>query len=384
MQHEFWSTYTFLPSSDATQRQTMDYLLGVDGPSRQLQHLSAVQDPAARIDLLTQAVQTSQKEYARAGSRREPGGLWHLYNSGQFNTYLRSRIAAFVEPLGLLPELPDLRPLPRYSFALHFTFTLSQPYLSKDDTEFYIVDNPVKKEWVFKVPYVAPSQWKGTLRSGLTLHLVDNPPSSDQQWIEKRLQLARLFGNEKEVGLEDKSCEAYLDTQRPALAQAYRQRLHDAYTSTGFLSGRLYFYPTYFDRISLELINPHDRNSGAGQQPIYFEAVPPETSGTFTLLYVPFDRIGETADTIRQQVVSDLECVAEGINDMMTIYGFGAKTSSGFGLAEEDIEGELIFKDSDTSDPASPVSHDVFGSIEDMTKKARGVTVLAGRGQTHG
>ena len=57
--------------------------------------------------------------------------------------------------------------------------------------------------------------------------------------------------------------------------------------SEEFSRGSLYFFPTYFDRIGLEVINPHPRDTGAGKQPIYFECVPPGTEGVFTILYVP-------------------------------------------------------------------------------------------------
>jgi CRISPR-associated protein Cmr2 len=55
------------------------------------------------------------------------------------------------------------------------------------------------------------------------------------------------------------------------------------------------------------------------------------------LLYVP---IGATVDT--QQSASDLVTVIKGIQAMLTTYGFGAKTSSGFGIAADDlVDGEI-------------------------------------------
>jgi CRISPR-associated protein Cmr2 len=100
-----------------------------------------------------------------------------------------------------------------------------------------------------------------------------------------------------------------------------------------FSAGRLHFYPTFFDRIGLEVINPHDRKTGTGKQPIYFECVPAGTYGTFTLLYVPLDLIGRRED-VKEQAQEDLRAAAEGIRAMLTEYGFGAKTSSGYGVAK--------------------------------------------------
>jgi CRISPR-associated protein Cmr2 len=98
--------------------------------------------------------------------------------------------------------------------------------------------------------------------------------------------------------------------------------------------GSLHFYPTYFDRIGLEVINPHDRETGAGNNPIYFECVPDKTLGTFALLYVPL--VGP--EVSEEEAKQDLAEVANGVKEMMTRYGFGAKTSSGYGTATTDPE----------------------------------------------
>ncbi len=61
-------------------------------------------------------------------------------------------------------------------------------------------------------------------------------------------------------------------------------------------AGRLYFFSTFFTQKSLEIINPQDRKLRAGEKPITFESVPGGirgATGTFTLLYIPFDLIGE-------------------------------------------------------------------------------------------
>lgn len=188
----------------------------------------------------------------------------------------------------------DLAILPPCTFALHFTFSLAQPYLSKDDNPFYIIDNPIVRDKVFRLPMVRPSSWKGSLRHAL--------------WQAGRTKddplIQRLFG---EANDNDNTGKA----------------------------GRLHFYPTFFDRTSLEIINPHNHTTRVGKNPILLESVPADASGTFTLLYAPFDRIGEEAAETHVEVAADLKLVVEGVQAMMTLYGFGAKTSSGFGLAAE-------------------------------------------------
>ena len=214
----------------------------------------------------------------------------------------------FEEPSELLDDLQVLpkgeafqqASMPAFSFMFRIPFRLRKPYISKDDAIFHILDNPVKKEWVFKKPYVAASQWKGALRSALR----------HRGFADDRAIILRLFGSQR--GDESKR------------------------------SGRLCFFPTFFDSITLEIINPHDRKTGIGTQrgPILMEAVPAGAKGVFTLLYIPFDLIGQDKDEIKQQALADLQCVAEGLQAMFITYGFGAKTSSGFGVAQNRLSGK--------------------------------------------
>lgn len=190
-----------------------------------------------------------------------------------------------------LPEISDLEQLPQFSFMLKVPFVLKKPYLSKDDRVFHIIDNPVHKDKVFQTPMVAPSSWKGALRAAMG-------------YQEDNEKIIQLFGN--------------------------------AHDDEKGQSGRLYFYPTFFDRIGLEVINPHDRKKGTSARgPIYLECVSENATGDFVVLYIPFGKVNET------EVAQDLELVAKGVEAMLTVYGFGAKTSSGFGVV--DINGKIEF-----------------------------------------
>jgi CRISPR-associated protein Cmr2 len=329
MKYDFHAQYPLLDQDNLTQAYAIDYLTGVTRTApKKWPDLDQIQESGARLQLLAQAIESPYKDRARMGQLKNvPGGLWHWIQSGAAKAYLSHQRQTYLEPLGLLPAWPEVTGLSRYSFALQFTFTLRRPYLSRDETDFYILDNPVKKEWVFKVPYVAPSQWKGSLRAAIMREIISNlPPDGDEKaFTQKRLHLFRIFGNEQE-------------------------------DAVGF-RGRLHFYPTFFDQIGLAVINPHDRRTGVGKQPIYFECVPQGATGTFTLLYVPLDRIGEKETETRAQVAQDLRLVAEGIRAMMTVYGFGAKTSSGFGVAQENCQGQLQIKAAiPDSSPAEPPS----------------------------
>lgn len=201
---------------------------------------------------------------------------------------------------------------PKYSVLICFSFILAKPYISRDDEQLYIIDNPIYKDKVFKIPMIAPSSWKGNLRSTLRTVLAVN--DSDPR-------LVRLFGNEK--GINE------------------YERLR---------TGRLNFYPTFFNSIDLEVINPHDRKTRAGTQPIYIESVPIGAKGVFSLLYVPFDLVGNN-EKLKTEIIDDLKLLDQGIREMMLTYGFSAKKSSGFGISKQIIDGIIRVRDIDLSEP---------------------------------
>ncbi len=218
--------------------------------------------------------------------------------------------------------------LPSYSFLLQFTFSLAQPYISRDEQSFYIIDNPVRKDRVFGLPYIAASSWKGSLRSALwQLGYRDN-----------NADVSHLFGNEKGVESQE-----------------------------DFQSGCLQFFPTFFTMKSLEIINPQDRKLRSGSNPIPFESVPEGSNGVFTLLHVPFDCIGKDEKDTRSQVLKELKLIAEGLQAMFLTYGFGAKTRSGFGLAKEGATGELRINAK--YDIVTFTDFDKLGTSVDVLKK---------------
>lgn len=309
-----------------------------------------VPDIYARIQLLAPALVTSVKDYARTGDRRQGGGYKRLVFADDpaqtpFTRQLISVERRRLEQLGLWqPAVPDLVALPPYSIFLQFHFTLISPYLSRDDEVFHINDNPVRKDKVFKVPMVAGSAWKGNLR-WTAVHLMVlkwQQHRNATTFAEERFRLAQLFGDEKgEEGAQVRDLAEYLDKQSPQAAGLYRQKVRHYFSTTGNTlphhSGCLRFYPTFFDRISLEVINPHERETGTGKQPIYFESVPAGASGVFSLLYVPFGSV--TEDEVR----ANLTLMADAICEMMRTYGFSAKKSSGFGGARDDVtRGKIV------------------------------------------
>jgi CRISPR/Cas system CMR subunit Cmr6 (Cas7 group RAMP superfamily) len=264
-----------------------------------------------RVALLATALVEETLERAKSGHRRYGGGypsLLHTRRRGE-NPYTQQAIRPALgqmASLGLYPPQVDVDRLPRYSFFLQFRFTLVRPFYSKGDDTFYIHENPLMKERVFQVPMVRASTWKGVLR-----HAVHQQQGKDSPF------LLRLFGS-------------------PRGEREFDRR------------GRLTFYPTFFDRIDLEVINPHSRVTKAGTVPITLEIVPPRAVGFFSLLYIPFDLLGRERERIRQEAGEDLQAITEAVETVMKHFGFSAKRSRGFGLAQEkfpsdhEIAGGLI------------------------------------------
>ncbi|AKB64524.1 RAMP superfamily CRISPR-associated protein [Methanosarcina mazei] len=207
-------------------------------------------------------------------------------------------LTKYVKDNFICPEV-NISTLPSYSFVLKFMFKLKKPYISLDENDFYIIDNPLRKDKVLNLPFVAPSSWKGSLRNSLW----------QLNYDYENDKIRRIFGNERSPNSED----------------------------IVLRMGRLYFFPTFFSKKSLEIINPHNRESRVGTVPILMESVPQDTTGYFTLIYVPFDLIGCEENEIKKQVACDIQLISKGLKSMFTYYGFGAKTSSGYGTSYEDI-----------------------------------------------
>ncbi len=278
-----------------------------------------------------------------------------------------------IQKISGIYENPDdlkkhINNLPKYSFAIWFKFKLQAPYFSKDDDEFYIIQNPVLKEKNFKVPMVRGSSWKGSLAHAFRELFND---TDNREKIESFL---RIFG----AGSESiKALESYISDKTKDLNKLKEKLLEFILFELGlkvdktliekvknlktkndlleFLKnqiskklqnnqsqlplefqthkGRAIFYPTYFDRLSIELINPHDRRKRAGTIPIHYEVVPKDTEGIFQLIYIPFDGVLKEDNKLEQEVSQDLKNLCEAI-EILSDKGIGAKTKLGWGRFE--------------------------------------------------
>jgi CRISPR-associated protein Cmr2 len=220
------------------------------------------------------------------------------------------------------------------SINIKIDFKLKKPYISRDDEEFWPKDNPICKDKVFKIPLVRASSWKGVLRWVSYKQYLDGLETGEinsENWREEKHKLFRLFGNEKDnmVSWINQMIALKLNKNEKEVENEFKEYIKENENRRG----RLLFYPTFFDNIDLDVIAPHSRNTRTVTNPINFEIVPKGTESTFYLLYFPFDLIGRN-DIINKEKIEDLRVLKDAINDMFTKYGFGAKTTSGYGIAE--------------------------------------------------
>jgi CRISPR-associated protein Cmr2 len=286
------------------------------------------------------------------------------------------KISGIIDDKNNIKDL--IEKLPKYSFSVWIRFRLAGPYFSRDDDEFYIIQNPILKETVFKVPMVRGSSWKGAL-AGAFKRLLNNN-SEKSEIIESYL---RIFG----AGSESiKEIESYLKEKSNSLKDFKDNILEFMLFELGMKvkkedigeirnendeseliqklsskisnklkksqsnlpiefqthKGRAIFYPTYFERISLEIINPHDRRKRAGTVPIHYEVVPSETEGILQIVYIPFDGVLKKDDELKEEVKQDLEWLCEAIKNLAD-EGIGAKTKLGWGRFKI-VENTFLFK----------------------------------------
>jgi len=254
-----------------------------------------------------------------------------------------------------------------YSFGIWIKFKLKQPYFSKDDEEFYLIQNPILKDKVFKVPMIRGSGWKGAIANAgreiikekdreefwkyvfsyirifgtgneefRELMEILNKNNKDNDNVELKKSLANyvLFNIGAQINLKD------LERNLGTLVEKYFNEFKNKFVSSDnnkkyyeAKKGRAIFYPTYFDRLSLEVINPHSRKTRAGINPIHYEVVPKGAEGILQIVYIPFDGILKKYEELKEEVERDLKFLCECIERIADL-GVGAKTKLGWGTFE--------------------------------------------------
>ena len=251
------------------------------------------------------------------------------------------------------------------SFILQILLQLESPYFSRDDENFYLIDNPILKEKVFKNPMIRGSGWKGAISSSFVELINEASGLSEKRNLIK--SYLRIFG----TGSEDfrkleQGLKKYLKNQNKTLSvkeiasfllfdlgikldkdliealnkdpmEAVEKVLWSEVKNDKNIpvylqshKGRAVFYPTYFDKLSLEIINPHNRQTRAGTNPIHYEVVPKDTKGLLQLVYIPHDGILTKAEDLKKEVEADLKNLRRAVQKVSE-NGVGAKTKLGWG-----------------------------------------------------
>lgn len=201
--------------------------------------------------------------------------------------------------LDAAPPLTDA--FPDYAWVLTISFTLDKPFFSRDDGEFHVHDNPICRERILQLPMIKPSTWKGNLRAAADL--LGTVTVSDQV-------ITDLFGND------------------------HNEQEH-------FNRGRLFFFPTFFEKAGIEVITPLKRTTRTPERgPITFEVVPKDQQGKFHLLYLPpwmgseKERLGKIRD--------EYDAIPHILKGALRTYGFSAKKADGWGCIKEPFPGSTV------------------------------------------
>lgn len=295
-------------------------------------------------------LQTDPDVYAKVGGGDCASGLKALIHSnGNFNEHIECKLSELC--LLNINSSIEISALPKGSWVIEFPITLAKPFISKDDVPLYIIENPVRKDKVFGVPFTSAMAWKGNLRWAMMKTHLEPKLNDTDNFAEIRLRHTLLFGTEKGLEEEPKGWASYLDGLCSKAKEAYRNKLKEEFGKEDVpnLGGMLYFYSTLWDRIDMDVINPHDRKTKTGKNPIYFEVVPAGAKGFFRLVYAPFYHLGLQSDEkLKEEIVKDLREVIAGLKEMMLTYGFSAKKSSGYGVIKDRWDSEsskLVIKE---------------------------------------
>jgi CRISPR-associated protein Cmr2 len=330
-------------------------------------------------------VKFTPKSFAQVGDKVKVAGLKrHIHGKGNlFNPFINSTIESELNPLRLNEPQINMDWLPTGSFWLKLDFQLATPYFSKDDTPFYIIDNPLKKEKVFQIPLIPASSWKGNLRwtAMFTRLVLEKDNLTNVMFTQERLWQTLLFGTEQ--GFDETKTSgfaAYLDSLKPEAKELYNKALRELLDTEQALgqSGQLHFFTTYLNKIDMMVINPHDAKTRVGKIPVYYEVAPVGAKGVFHLLYIP--RLLSPKSRLLSDSYNTLASLIPCVSSMFLTYGFSAKKTMGMGQANSHtIKGFLrvagvIFDKSKVAPRASQAE------AKPLPKKGARITTLSDLG----
>lgn len=318
------------------------------------------------------------KIYKRKGKKPSD-----FINDYKYNKYIKSEDIKQIQKISGIFNTPEdideyVKNLLPGSFGIWCKFELESPYFSNDDDNLYIIQNPIIKETISKIPMVKGSSWKGFLSSVALNKLRENVESKDiPSIISCYLSFVRIFGTgsetfrelEREIKKVIGEAERKNSTKLTETLFQYcvfdlgininikkdgtsinkqlideiikKQNEQKVKNIFSVNKGRAIFYPTYFNKINYEVINPHDREKRVGINPIFYEVVPKGAIGIFQLIYIPHNGILLEENVLKSEMESDKEFIEKILKEALENVGIGAKTKLGWGrgkIKENDIK----------------------------------------------
>jgi CRISPR/Cas system CMR subunit Cmr6 (Cas7 group RAMP superfamily) len=215
----------------------------------------------------------------------------------------------------------DISVLPAFSAAVTLRFRLLAPLLTRDDDPFYLFDNPVRKDHVYGVPFLAAASLKGLAADAFQRGFPHELPwhGTGQEVDQVRTMRYR----------QDTAAKRLFGIASDDPAQLASE------------AGRLHFSPVWFSHVQYLVMNPTKTDkdgkpdgSGIGTQPIQFEAVAPVTEKgkpvQAEISFFYFNPAG-ARDSDETTARTDLACFVGALAAWWPALGLGAKRLAGYG-----------------------------------------------------
>lgn len=249
-----------------------------------------------------------------------------------------------------------------------FKITLTSSFFTASENKFYSIQNPIAKERSTGLPVLKGSSLKGALRQA-AIDIIESDllnknygdkfndylnekdeeiekietNENDRFFFEKRAQLVRFFGNEKDVkwftfksllatgGIKDVSkTKEILEKISSAFRNYLKSRKITDNEDNG--KGRLIFKDLHFKKVTLDIITPLDREKRTPVHgPIFYEVVLEGETVEGKLIWFPFDLIAnnKTENEIKNEWSKDKEILMKAFK-ILEKRGIGAKTKDGW------------------------------------------------------
>ncbi len=205
---------------------------------------------------------------------------------------------------------------PRYSARLLLEFKLLTPLITKDDDPFYPLENPVRKDPIFRVPYLSAASVK---------QLFDKA-------FQRAVQLKNGMGLASEKSLANRlHAFGSKDDNKTALRLfGASNNSNHVQPSRGGEVGRLRFSPVWFKNVQFLPINPKAAEESA---PIQVEAIAPNPQENAVIEIVYFNP--HSVNLTNEQVVrEDLANLLTAVAVLLPDLGLGSKREDGYGAIQ--------------------------------------------------